>query len=206
MFQTRVGFNFTTGFVGEIVLDGPLRSKTGRIRSIAPIAGRDTANVVGRAYGYVGDVPLAGGKINAAMVPIVSVGGKNFAGLLINPKHYALQGTQAGGSLAPSLALPDGNEGEFADMVIVNAELINHTTGALTVAAGDHVAYVPSDVTDGNDALKLPIGALITYPKGTAMPTGYVEMPTAQVLNGVSIGASAAGALVSAVTIIQLTS
>jgi len=204
-FQTVVNRNFTAGFVGDIAADGPLRAKVGRIKA-STFAGatREKGAVVGRAFGYVGTVP-ATGTTQAANVPVVEVGGKNFAGVLFHPKHYVLQGTQAGGALAPSLEVPAGTEGEFADMVIMFASLINYTTASQTVLAGAQIAYVPSDITAENDALLLPIGALITVPEGVAIPAGYVLIKNAKVMNPVTIGASAAGALVAATTSIQLT-
>lgn len=204
-FQTVVNRNFTAGFVGEIAADGPLRAKTARVRA-STFAGttREKGAVVGRVFGYVGTVPSTG-TTQAAIVPEVEVGAPNFAGVLFHPKHYTLHGTAAGGSLAPSLEIPAGTEGEFADMVIMYASIVNHTTAALTVAAGDQLAYVPNTITAGQDALLLPIGAIITFPEGDELPAGYALIKNAKVMNPVTIGASADGALVAATTSIQLT-
>src|SRR6202035_2212836 len=115
-FQTIVNRNYTTGFPGEIVRDGPHRGKVARIASAT--LGADpglSTNRISRAFGYTSDIGALG-TTYAAMDAQVSVGGPLFYGILGNPKRYALQGTTVGGSLAPSLDLPMGFEAEFYDM------------------------------------------------------------------------------------------
>jgi hypothetical protein len=206
-FQTLVNRNYTTGYPGEIVRDGPVRAKPGRIASasIGTDPGAST-NRISRAFGWSGDTVVAPGSTTlAGMSPQVSVGATPFYGILGQPKHYALQGTTSGGTLAPSLDLPMGYEGEFFDMVIMVAELFNETTAAKTMNYGDGVAYVPSSIIAANNPEALPFGALVSYPAGGAVPTGMIAIPNARVINPESLGASALGALVSAYTFIQLT-
>lgn len=206
MFQQSVKRNYTTGFPGEVVRDGPLRAKPARIASAT--LGADpgaSTNRVSRAFGYNTDLPLQGSTF-AAMESSVVVGGARFFGILGHPKRYALQGTTNGGTLAPSLDLPQYAEGEFFDMVTgMIMELFNETTGAKTTTFGDQVAYVPNTISAGNNALALPYGALISVAAGAAAPTGMQLIPNARVINTSALGASAAGALVSGYTIVQLT-
>lgn len=204
-FQSTVRRQYTTGFPGEIVRDGPTRAKAGRIASatVGVDPGAST-NRVSRAFGFTSDMP-ASGTTYSAMEGIVSVGAPVFYGILGNPKHYALSGTTAGGSLAASLDLPIGTEGEFFDMGIIVAELFNETTGAKTTNFGDQVAFVPSSISTGNNPLALPYGALVSVAAGSAAPTGMILIPNARVTNPESLAASGAGALVSGYTVIQLT-
>jgi hypothetical protein len=204
MFQTSVHRNYTTGFPGEIVRDGPVRAKAARIASLT--TGTDpgaSTNRVSRAFGYTNEVGPEG-TTYGAQTATVSVGAVPFFGILIHPKHHVLQGTQAGGTLAPSLDLPQGYEGEFADMAIIVAELFNEQSAAKTSNYGDGVAYVPAAVPPADNVLALPYGALFSVPAGSAAPTGMVLIPNARVINAESLAASAAGALISAYTIIQL--
>jgi hypothetical protein len=204
MFQTKVYRNYTTGFPGEIVRDGPTRAKPARIDSAT--TGVDpgfSTNRISRAFGYSADNSVSGQTMGALSQTVI-VGGPKFFGVLIHPKHYVLNGGP-GGSLSPSLDLPQGYEGEFCDMGIIVAELFNESAASKTTNYGDGVAYVPSNVTVGNNAQALPFGALFSVPAGAAAPTGMVLIPNARVVNVETLAASAAGALISAYTIIQLT-
>src|SRR5579862_4814814 len=116
-FQSTVYRQYNTGSPGEIVRDGPKRAKIGRISSAT--VGADpgaSTNRVSRAFGWSSDMP-ATGTTYSAMEGVVAVGAPVFYGILGNPKHYALSGTTSGGSLAASMDLPQGAEGEFFDMV-----------------------------------------------------------------------------------------
>lgn len=205
MFQQSVKRAYTTGFPGEIVRDGPHRAKMARISSatLGADAGAST-NRISRAFGYSGEVPN-GGTTLAMIEATVAVGGPVFFGILGNPKRYALLGTQAGGTLAPSLDLPQFAEGEFFDMVTgMVFELFNETTGAKTMNFGDGIAFVPSNISGANNPLALPFGALVSF-TGATPPTGMIAIPNARVINTSSLSASALGALVSGYTIGQLT-
>jgi hypothetical protein len=205
-FQQTVQRQYTTGFVGDIVRDGPKRAKPGRIASAT--VGTDpgaSTNRIGRAFGFTADLP-AQGNTRAAMANSVSVGGPVFFGLLGHPKHYALAGTTVGGSLAPTIDLPLGANAEFFDMVTgLVVELVNETTGAKTVNFGDQIAYVPNNISTGNNPLALPYGSLVAVAPGAAAPTGMILIPNARVQNPITMSASAVGAIVSGVTIGQLT-
>lgn len=206
MFQNSVKRNYTTGFPGDIVRDGPMRAKPARISSAT--LGADpgaSTNRISRAYGYNTDVPLTGSTF-AASEALVNVGGAKFFGLLGNRYRYANEGTQDGGTLAATLDLPQNALGEFFDMVTgMVTEFFNETTGSKTMTYGDQIAYVPNTISAGNNPLALPYGALISVPAGSAAPTGMVLIPNARVINTSSLGASALGALVSGYSISQLT-
>lgn len=87
--QTTVRQFLAGGVVGDIVLSGAIRAQAGILNTTTA-----ANNVIGRAMTYVAgsDNELAVGGTGA------------FAGILANSKQYALQG----GSLAPSLTLPNG--------------------------------------------------------------------------------------------------
>lgn len=203
-FQSTVNRQYTQGFPGEIIADGPLRLKPGRIDSatIGVDAGLST-NRISRAFGYSSDLPTTG-STNSASGALVVVGGAKFYGVLAHPKHYALYGN-AGDSLGASMDLPKGANAEFAEMAIMVLELFNETTGSKTVNYGDGIAYVPVGISGANNTLALPLGALVSYPAGGSVPTGMVAIPNARVTNPITMTASALGALVSGYTKGQLT-
>lgn len=205
MFQKTVGRNYTTGFPGDIVRDGPHRAKPARLAT--PNLGTDpgaSTNRISRAFGFVADVPELG-ITNAADAYTVQVGGPVFFGLLGHPKHYALYGGAAG-ALTPTLDLPNGINAEFFDMVTgLVGELYNETTAAKTVHFGDQVAYVLDTITALQNPLALPYGALISVAAGAAAPAGFALIATARVMSGFTLAASAAGALISGDSILQLT-
>jgi hypothetical protein len=207
MFQTAVNRQYTTGFPGEIVRDGPTRGKMARISSAT--VGTDpgaSTNRISRAFGWSGDMPAQGPTTYAAMEALVAVGNPVFFGILGNPKRYALSGTQAGGSLAASLDLPNGAEGEFFDMATgFIAEIFNFTTGAETVNFGDQLGYVSSAITALQNPNALPYGALVSFAAGASAPAGIVTIPNARIINPVTLAASGPGALVSTYTLVQLT-
>lgn len=206
-FQKVVNRNFTTGFVGDIVRDGPLRAVTCRF---APLTGgalssaRNDGNVIGRVFGFVGEVPVSGQTL-AALVPTVALGAVPYAGVLIHSKHYALQGNSVDGTLGASMTLPNGSEGEIADMAIPVAQIYNHTTGALAIQAGWALGYVPNTVDVADEPLGLPFGALVAFNPVSPPPIWLEQIPGAKVKNAITLSASAVGALVAGTTIIQLT-
>lgn len=155
-FQTSVSGQIGFGVVGELFLEGPLRAQPARLDSA------DAANnVIGRACSIVsggtGSWTANGDAVNPA--PMVAEAGGNgpFAGIIANPKVYASQGTSVGGTLAPTLTLPDG----------AMVELVQETAGiivALPAAAnaGDSVYYLQAD------------GTLVTTAPGASAPAGSV--------------------------------
>ncbi|WGN90777.1 minor capsid protein [Burkholderia phage vB_BglM_WTB] len=194
-FQQQVNRNYTSGFVGEIAHDGPMRLKPGRIASA-------TGNTVGRVFGYSGDAPATGVTL-AAFSPQVVVGGAVFYGVLSIPKHYALFGTSQG-PLAASYNLPEGTDAEFADMAILHGELFNETTAVKAVSYGDSLAYVSTATTAAQNPQGLPLGAIVSVPAGADAPAGFTPIPNSRVINPISLAASGANP-VSGVTKIQLT-
>lgn len=207
-FQSTVNRNYTTGFPGDIVRDGPKRAKPGRIASatIGTDPGAST-NRMSRAFGFANDLPQTTGDITQAALAVeVNVGAPVFYGILGSPKEYALFGTVAGGPLAATLDLPLGLNAEFFDMVTgMVVEIFNETAAAKTINFGDQIAFVPNTITTGNNPLALPYGALVAVAPGAAAPTGMILIPNARVMNGFTLVASAAGALISGDTIAQLT-
>lgn len=205
-FQSTVQRQYTTGFPGEIVRDGPTRAKHGRINSAT--LGTDpgaSTNRISRAFGFSADMP-ATGITKSEIGALVAVGAPVFYGILGHPKHYALGGNAVGGSLAPSLDLGIGTNAEFFDMATgIVLELFNETTSAKTINFGDQIAFVPNTISTGNNPLALPYGALLSVAPGSAAPTGMILIPNARVINPGTLSASASGALVSGLTIGQLT-
>lgn len=205
MFQSTVNRNYTTGAAGKVVRDGPIRAKPGRISSAT--VGADPAastNRISRAFGYTGE-SAATGTTYSAEVPTVGVGAPAFYGVLFQPEDYVLYGTTSGGPLAASYDLPQGTLGQFADMAILIAELFNETTATKNMSYDDQVAFCPNNISGANNLQYVPYGGLISVPAGSAAPTGFILIPNARIVNAASIAASAAGAPVSGLTIIQLT-
>lgn len=207
-FQKTVNRNFTTGFPGEIVRDGPTRAKAVRISALSAglkANARFNGNIIGRVYGYTGEVPATGQTL-AALVPTVALGGPVYAGLLINPKHYALQGNAVDGPLGASLAVPDGIEGEVADMVIAVAQVFNIALTAATIDPSFALGYIPNTVVDATETTGIPFGALVAAATPTALTAlGAVVIQGAKILNTISLAGSAPGAPVAGLTIVQLT-
>lgn len=204
-FQKTVNRAYTTGFAGEIVRDGPTRARVARI--VAPTSPVGAVhNRFSRAFGYAGDLSVVGSgnsETLAADCPTVEVGGANFFGLLIHPKHHVLAGF-GGNALAPTYELPMGTEAEFASMATgLVVEIANQDTTAKDVNVGWSLAYVSSTTTPAENPQGLELGSLIAYTG--AVPAGFTPIPNSRVMNPVSIAPSAAGAVVSAVTWVSLT-
>lgn len=118
------------GIVGELFLAGPTNAQPGILDSADA-----EDNLMGRAF-TVKDGAGQGSAI------IVEAGGTGvFAGILCNPKVYAARGTVAGGTLAPTIQLPNNSVAEFATMtpgIIVDC-------GAANV--GDQIEFLQADGT-----------------------------------------------------------
>lgn len=150
MFQSTVASDIGFGVVGELAFDGPLNAQPGILNSA------DAANnVIGRAFTHL----AAEGQMTAGGVGV-------FAGILANPKAYASRGTTVGGTLAPTLTLANGEEGEF----VQETPGIIVTFGATAANIGDHVIY---DTTTG---------VLATLAPGVAVPGGSLKIPGAVVV------------------------
>lgn len=150
-FQTTVSLTPGLGVAGDIYNDGPYRAQSYILTS------DDAAyNVFGRAFTITGQgVAKAGGL---ASLP--------FAGILVNSKVHALLGTAAGGSLAPSLTLPNYTQ---ADLMTEGSCIVALAAAA---AIGDLVVY---DVVTGVLSTIAP-GA--NLPVGKAFTCGIVDYYT----------------------------
>lgn len=137
-FQTAVNIYNTAGVVGEIAYAGPTRATPYNLVSTPEL------NYIGRAFTVVSganpnpvyNVPSMS-TLGAPLAGTAKVGGTGvFAGILINPKEYVTYGTAAGGSLAPSLILPENAIGTCLTMGQIWVAL---AAGAANV--GDFVVY-----------------------------------------------------------------
>ena len=154
-FQSTVYSNIGFGVVGELFLDGPLRAQPGRLDSASA-----ANNVIGRAF-TIKDDATASFETSADPQPLdVQAGGAGvFAGILANPKVYALAGT-----VASSLTLPNNT------MV----ELVQETAGIIIAvpaacAIGDWVWF------------NTTTGILVTTAPGASAPAGTARVPNGRI-------------------------
>ena len=124
-FQSLVRLVQTVGIIGEIIFGGPHR-----VRPLNLNSGGATPNTVGKAFTFDATVDDEAGA--------GSIGAGAFAGILVSPKHYALNGTVAGGSLAPTLDLPDNTNAELMSMGTIIVDLTIVGTGKI----GEPIFYV----------------------------------------------------------------
>ena len=155
-FQSNVRQFMTSGVVGEVVLDGAVRSRGVILNSV-----NEANNVVGRALTY--------SNANADGVRVEAGGAGVFAGILTHSKQYAALGTQAGGALAPTLTIPNNSQVEatyFATGVYV--ELTCNQNQVISI--GDKVAFNQTN------------GVLIAFPANQNAPVGHTEIVGARVI------------------------
>lgn len=143
MFQSSIRYDFTFGVPGEVLKDGPLRSRPGFIVSDDP-----ALNIIGStAFTQA----ASGGSVKAGGTGI-------FAGLLCNPKVYPGYGTVSGGPLAPTLTLPNNMTAEFMMMgymvaklananVLIGDALMYATATGLLSSMGENVSFTASQAT-----------------------------------------------------------
>ncbi len=86
-----------------------------------------------------------------------------FAGFMVNPKAASLVGTTNGGTLAPTLVIPDNSQADFGTM----GDFVVSVSTACNV--GDNIAY------------NVSTGALSTYAPGASIPSGCNQVPNASV-------------------------
>ena len=86
-----------------------------------------------------------------------------FAGLMANPKAAQSQGTTSGGTLAPTLVIPDNSQADFVTM----GDVVVQVSTACNI--GDNFAY------------NVSTGALSTYAPGASVPSGCAQVPNASV-------------------------
>jgi len=147
-FQSTINTSLGFGIPGELIVDGPQR-----VDSLT----------LGSAGGTIGLAFTKSNSTNVATMGGTIVAGTSvFAGILVNPKVYALDGYSSSGALDPSMALAPYSQGEFLTMgtIVVNivgaaniGDLVqyNNTTGVLsavvpggTVTAGN--TFIPNCV------------------------------------------------------------
>lgn len=167
-FQSAVRLVQGAGVPGERAYDSPSRVFPYNLTSSPQL------NVVG-ATAYTVTTPA-----NDTTAGIAAAGGAGeFAGILVDPKSYALYGNGTfQGALAPTLDVPDGTIGQLATMGIYFVIL---TTAA---AVGNLLCY------------NTTTGALASYVSG-ALPGGFTAIPNGKVI----LRATAANGL----AIVQLT-
>lgn len=156
-FQASVTNNIGFGVVGELYLEGPLRGQPALLNSGTP-----ANNVIGRAFTVVDD-GTASFDTAADPQPLeVAAGGTGvFAGILANPKVYASIGTTADGTLASTLALPNGR--------IV--ELVQETAGLIVALPA---AFAVGDWIWFNQAT----GVLVSTAPGASAPASSTRVPS----------------------------
>lgn len=140
-FQSTVAFDQGFGVPGELFLDGPTRAQAMLLDSASA-----AYNIIGAtAFTVKSEGVAEAGGVNA------------FAGILANPKTQASNGTVAGGTLAPTLTLPNNRVAELVTMgqMIVTLPAAanigdrvcyNTTTGALLTTAAE-AAFTASQAT-----------------------------------------------------------
>lgn len=150
-FQSTVNPYQGFGVPGELLLDGPTRAERLTINS-----GGATPNV----YGYAA---TKSATTNVASMGGTITSGTPFAGIMASPKEAQLSGTSAGGTLAPTLAIPDQSDADFVTMGTLVAQL------GTAANIGDLVTY------------NLTTGALGAVATGSAAPSGSAIVPNAVV-------------------------
>lgn len=140
--QSTVFTNQAFGVIGEFYKSSPKRCDPYILDTTDP-----TNNVIGRAFSVKADGFVQAGN---------PASNKPFAGFLVNPKAYTTSGTALGGSLAPTLTLPNETVVEIANM----GELIVTLPSGGNV--GDSVIY---------DVLT---GALDVVAPGDLLPDGFL--------------------------------
>lgn len=152
-FQSTVLFDTAFGLPGEFAFDGPQRVEPGILRTTAP-----ANNVFGRVFSMDSAVP----GVWRAGDPTVN--GDRFA-IMVSPKEHVSNGTAVGGSLAPSLVLPNEIVASFCTMGMVWG-----VTSNAAALVGNIVRFV-----------KLT-GELFTVPAGTAANALHLDLPNAVVV------------------------
>lgn len=163
MFQQQVRRFNGYGVPGEIVFDGPNRVQTGITGSTSALS-----NIIGRVFtqARAGGVMSADGNL------------AEFGGILCNPKVYAGRGTVVGGTLAPTLQLPNNTVAEFLQMGFILLQ--TEAAQAAAPLIGDILLYATAT------------GAIVTVAAGTEPGAGQAAVPNATVwhLPGAAAGAA----------------
>lgn len=177
-FQSTVNIYSAAGVPGDQAFDGPTRVEAYNLYSAG------TPNVVGYAFTLSsgGNPNQSSGAPLAGTAAVGGAAGSVFAGILVNSKEYALNGTTAGGPLAPTLTLPDYSIGSLATM-------------------GEYWVYVDNIPSVGNLVTYNPAtGALSSIPplvKFTAsIAAGGASTPDVLTVTAVSQGQLQVGQLI----------
>ena len=207
-----MAFQTTSNFFTAIGVPGSLATITPDPRVVSRIVySAGTANTFGFAYteSTAGDVQLDN---------TVQVGGTGvFAGILVQPKSVATFGTTAGGTLAPTLNLPDYAAGELLQfgsvfVALPNSSALgdlvtyNTTTGAIAGTFAPTASFTASQattvltvsaITSGNlgvgsvikDASGNILGTIISLGTGTG-GTGTYNMSTSATVSSAAMTAN----------------
>jgi hypothetical protein len=127
------------------------------------VTGGTTITGLGTGVGGVGTYTVSASQ-TVTSEALTTSGGSNLvlAGIMVNPKEAALWGTTSG-TLAPTLAVPDNSQAEFAAM-------------------GDPVVAVNTACNVGDlFAYNVTTGALSTYAPGGTPPSGCAPLPNTKV-------------------------
>jgi hypothetical protein len=167
-FQGSVALQQGFGVVGELFTDSPYRAQ-----SFTLVSASAAYNVFGRCFTITSEGVAQAG----------SGGTLGFAGFLVDPKDQALEGTVAGGSLAPSLVLPNQAQGELLTMGDIIVAL------PAAAAIGDLVVYdnTTGDLTTIAPGADLPVGktfanAVVSYRTVTAAGLAVITVSPALVI------------------------
>lgn len=148
-FPTTVRADIAVGFVGDLAFEGPLKAEP------AVLDSADAAdNVIGRAFTGTG----TDGEARAG-------GTGYFVGILANKAEYTTAGTAAGGALAPTTTLRNGEVGDF----------VRQCAGIFVTLAD---AFAPGYYVIYNATT----GVLNSIPQGTAVPGGWALVPGGSVV------------------------
>lgn len=150
-FQGTVFLQQGFGVPGELYTDGPYRAE-----SFTLVSADAAYNVFGRCFTITSQGVAEAG----------SGGAFGFAGFLVDPKNQALNGTFAGGSLAPTLTLPNNSQAACLTMGTIIVTL---------PAAADIGDYVVYDNTTGELSTIAPGDPL---PVGTTFANAIVDYYT----------------------------
>lgn len=155
-FPTTVRADIAVGFVGDLAFEGPLKAEPAVLNSA------DAANnVIGRAFTGTG----TDGEAQAG-------GDGYFIGILANKAEYTTAGTAAGGALAPSTTLRNGEVGDFVRMTpgifvtLSNAFNVGDYV-TYTAATGALNAIAQNAVLPGSQRL-IPGASVVRYSSATS--------------------------------------
>ncbi len=151
-FQSQVRIDQTTGVVGDIILDGPMRAQPGILSSTSA-----ANNVIGRAFRHIAN----------SDTDVTADASGVFAGILANSKVYATSGTPVtgmdSGTLAPTLLVPDQTE----------VELVTKTSGI--------VVQLSTDASIGENVFYADATGILAAAAGTTL-ANHTQIPNATVV------------------------